>query len=145
MSLATLPGLNLQGIQFGTTGPAAGNAAQNLANVTSQEWQTYLQNFVPEENALISYATNPNLPQENMNTAIQTQQQANAQAAGIETRSLAQYDTSLTPAQKAASQLTRGISNATSTVNSANVAKDVTVANQMGILGASNTGITGSV
>jgi hypothetical protein len=146
MTVAQIPGLNLNSMQFGTGGAPPGVPASDmLSNITSQEWSTYLQNFVPEENALISYAMNPNLAAQNMTTAQTNQQQANAQAPGIETRRLQQFDTTLTPEQKKAAELTRGIAGATSTVNAGNQAKDATVANQMGILGASNTGITGSV
>jgi hypothetical protein len=144
MTVASLPGgINLNSLVTGQA-PSVTNPSQALGNIASQEWSTYLQNFVPEENALISYAMNPNLVAQNMQLAQQQQEQSNTQATGIEERRLAQFDTQLTPEQKAAADKTRGISNATSTVNAANVAKDVTVANQMGVLGATNTGITGS-
>jgi hypothetical protein len=141
MTIASIP---LGTTQFAQQQPV-GDPTALLGDISSREWQTYLQHFVPYENQLIQYAMDPNLPAQNMKSAIQTQQTNNAQAAGIESRRLAQFDTKLTPEQRKAADLTRGIAGATSVVQAANQAKDQTVATQMGILGASNTGITGSV
>jgi len=73
------------------------------------------------------------------------QEQANQQSTGAQTRQLQQFDTALTPEQQAASDKTKGIGDAAAKVTAANKAKDVTVANQMGIMGAPMTGITGAI
>jgi hypothetical protein len=141
---ASIPGLNLGAGQFGTP-PQVSDPAAALAAVSSQSWQTYLQHFVPYENTLIQYAMNPNQVATNMQTAEQLQGSANQMATGNETRRLQQMDVSLTPEQQATQNRTRGISDALSTVTAANQAKDVTVANQMGIAGMPMSGITGNI
>jgi hypothetical protein len=144
MTVSSVPGLNLGAGQFASQQPYT-SPTQQLANVTSQEWSTYMQHFVPYENQLIQYAMDPNKPLENMQLAQQQEQQAQTQATGIQTRQMQQTDTTLTPEQQAAVQRTRGISNAQSVVNVGNQAKDVTVANQMGIAGMPMSGITGAI
>ncbi len=120
-------------------------ASAQLGAVTANEWNDYMQHFAPYEDTLISYATNPNLVQQNMTTALGNQQASNAQAQGIQQRALAQTDSTLTPAEQAEAKKQRGINNVTANVQAANQAKDVTVANQMGIMGTPMTGITGNV
>jgi hypothetical protein len=144
MTTSSIPGLNLGAGQFGTP-PQVSDPSAALAAVSSQTWQTYLQHFVPYENTLIQYAMNPQQVATNMQTAEQLQTQANTMAAGNEERRLAQFDVSLTPEQKATQGRTRGISDALSVVTAANKAKDVTVANQMGIAGMPMSGITGNI
>lgn len=39
--------------------PAAPSAQDQYARLTRQMWQSYVQNFIPIENDLIEYATNP--------------------------------------------------------------------------------------
>ncbi len=104
-----------------------------------------MQHFVPYENQLIQYAMDPNKPLENMQLAQQQQGQAQTQAQGIQGRAMQQTDTTLNQEQKDAVSKTRGISNATASVQTANQARDVTVANQMGIAGMPMSGITGSL
>ena len=120
-------------------------AAQQLGSVTANEWSTYMQHFAPYEDTLISYATNPNLPKQNMDTALTNQEAGNAQAQGIQDRAIAQTGATLTPEEKAAADKQRGISNVTANVNAENQAKDQTVANQMSIMGTPQTGITGKI
>ena len=145
MTLAT-PGTADANYGIGATAaPRQLDASQQLAAVTASEWGTYLQHFVPEENQLIQYAMDPNKAGENMKLALGMQEQANTQAEGIQARRLAQEDVKLTPEQQAIAEKQRGISNATANVTAQNKAKDVTVANQMGILGAPMSGVTGSI
>lgn len=120
-------------------------AATALGAITQNEWSTYMQHFVPQENMLLQYATDTSLPGKNMGIAMGQQEQANAQAGGIEQRQLAQFDTQLTPEEQAEATKQRGIGNAVANVTAANRAKDVTVANQMAVMGAPQTGITGNV
>ncbi len=104
-----------------------------------------MQYFVPQENLALQYATNPNQAASNMQEAVGLQEGANQQAAGIGERQLAQFDTQLTPEQKAAQEKNTGINNAVSNVTAANAAKDITQQQQMGILGTPQTGITGNL
>ena len=120
-------------------------ASTQLGAITTNEWSTYMQHFAPYEDTLISYATNPNLPQQNMQTALSNQEAGNAEASGIQQRAVAQTGATLTAEEQAAATKQRGISNVTANVNAENQAKDVTVANQMSIMGTPQTGITGQV
>jgi hypothetical protein len=124
---------------------APGPALQALAAMSSSEWNTYMQYFVPQENLALQYAMNPNQAQTNMTQAQGLQEQANTQAAGTGQRQLAQFDTQLTPAQQAEQTKQTGINNALSNVTAANAAKDITVQQQMGIMGTQATGITGNL
>jgi len=144
MSVSSVPGLNLGAGQFAQPQPYT-SPTQALANVSSQEWSTYMQHFVPYENTLIQYAMDPNKPLANMQLAQQEQQAAQTQAQGIQTRQLQQTDTTLTPEQAQAVQKTRGISSAVSSVTAQNQARDVTVANQQAIAGMPMSGITGQI
>jgi len=128
-----------------TTGLSAANDPTGaLGSVSADEWNTYMQHFVPYENQLLQYATSNAVPQQAMTTAMGLQQGANAQGVGIAQRSMAQFDTTLNPEEAAAQKKSTGISNALSEVNAGNVAKDQAVANQMSILGTPATGITGA-
>ena len=120
-------------------------AAQQLGSISQNEWSTYLQHFMPIENTLLQYAQNTALPEQNAQAALGIQEQANTQGAGIQERQLAQYDTSLNPEEAAAAKKATGISNAVANVQAQNQAKDVTVANQMSIMGTPSTGITGAI
>jgi hypothetical protein len=130
-------------MSIGSFAGMGGNA--QLSAVTSSEWNTYMQHFVPYENMLIKYATDPNTITNAEDQASQIQTAANAQEQGIQQRNLAQTETTLTPEEKAQADKTRGIGDALSMVTAKNKAKDTTVANQMGIMGTPMTGITGSV
>jgi len=122
-----------------------GSVATQIGAVSQQEWSTYLQHFVPYENQLIQYAMDPNQVTQATSQALATQEQANSQATGIQANNLAQMETSLTPEEKAAVDKQRGLSNSLANVQAQNKAKDVTVANQMGVMGSQATGITGAL
>jgi hypothetical protein len=143
----SLPGIgNLNQVSQALSQPqGVSDPSAALGAITASQWSTYLQHFVPEENQLIQYAMDPNLAGKNMQTAQNLQEQQNQQSTGIQTRQLQQFDTSLTPEQQAAAGKTKGIGDAMAKVTAANQAKDVTVANQMGIMGAPMTGITGAL
>jgi hypothetical protein len=115
-----------------------------MGTVSASEWETYMQHFVPYENQLIQYATDPTVPGTAMSTAETLQQQGNAQATGMQTRALAQMDTSLNPQEAAAMARQSQVSGVLATVGAGNTAKDQAVANQMSVLGTPSTGITGS-
>jgi hypothetical protein len=147
MTMSSIPGIgNLNQIsqQMGNA-PQVGDPSQALGAISASQWSTYMQHFMPMENQMIQYAMDPALAGKNMQTAQGLQEQQNQQSSGIQTRQLQQFDTALTPEQQAASAKTKGIGDAMSKVTAANQAKDTTVANQMGILGAPMTGVTGAL
>ena len=118
-------------------------ASSQLGAISQDEWSTYLQHFMPMENTLLQYAQNTQLPGQNMTAALGVQEQANSMAEGMQQRQLNQFDAQLNPEEAAAAKKARGISDTVANVQAANQAKDVTVANQMSIMGAPSTGITG--
>jgi hypothetical protein len=120
-------------------------ASSALGAISQDQWSDYMQHFQPYENQLIQYAQNTALPGQNMQTALGLQQGANAQAGGIQERQLAQFDTTLNPDEAGAAAKSTGINNALANVQAANQAKDVTVADQMAVMGAPTTGITGAL
>src|ERR1700747_3705726 len=111
MTMSSIPGIGNLGqtsMQMGNP-PAVGDPSHALGAITASQWSTYLQHFVPMENAMIQYAMDPTLAAKNMQTAQTLQQQQNQQSAGIQTRQLEQFDTALTPGQQAAANKTKGL------------------------------------
>ena len=129
----------------GTAGLNLNDPSAALGTISANEWSSYLQNFLPQTQQLMNYATSNQQVQTNMQTGLGLQEGANAQEAGMQTRRLQQFDTTLNPQEAAAAKEQTGLGNVLSNVQAENKAKDVTVANQMGIMGAQNSGITGGL
>jgi len=122
----------------------SGSATQLYGQIAAGQWQDYVSNFVPIENQLIQYATNPNQAGTAMQTASANVNQAYNQQAGMQSRRLAQFGVSLNPEEAAAAAKDTALSRVTSDVTAQNQAKDQVQANQMSILGSPMTGVTGS-
>lgn len=115
--------------------PADTSASDTYAALTQEQWQTYLSVFVPIENQLISYATDPGQVTQAMSTAHTDVQQAQAAQAGSTQRNLAGLGVTLNPAQQAATTRETGLSAAIADVQGQNMARDLTISRQQGILG----------
>jgi hypothetical protein len=144
---AATAGMPVAGIgNLGGMTPTAlpgGDASQLYAQVTQQQWSSYMQNFVPYENQLISYAMDPNKVATNMGTAGSNVAAAFGQQAGMQQRRLAQYGIGLNPDEQKAQQRDLALNKSVADVQARNQAKDITVANQMSIIGAPMTGVVG--
>lgn len=115
--------------------PAGSSASDIYAAITQQQWQQYLSTFVPIENQLIQYATDPTQVTQSMDAARTDVQQAQATQAGSTQRELAGLGVTLNPAQQAASTRETGVSNALASVQAQNTARDLTIQRQQSILG----------
>lgn len=136
-----------EGTKSGITGPltAAGvtkpktpadtSASDTYAALTQQQWSNYVNTFVPIENQLIDYATDKTQPQQAMAAAHQDVSNAYGVQAGIQQRQLAGEGVTLTPEQQASSTRATGLSSALADVQGQNVARDLTINRQQGILG----------
>jgi hypothetical protein len=114
------------------------SAADTYAQVTRDQWQQYVSQFVPIENQLINYATDTQLPAENMQRAITGVQNAFQTQQGQTQRRLSGYGISLNPQEQAAATREQNLSQSLGEVGAANAARDFTVNRQRGILGAPN-------
>lgn len=115
--------------------PADTSASDTYAALTQEQWQTYLSTFVPIENQLISYATDPGQVTQAMSAAHTDVQQAQAAQAGATQRNLTGMGVTLNPAQQGAAKRETGLSAALADVQGQNMARDLTISRQQGILG----------
>lgn len=113
-----------------------GIASDTYAQVTRDQWQQYVNQFVPIENQLINYSANTQLSEQNMQRAITGVQQAFQSQQGQTQRRLSGYGVSLNPQEQAAANREQNLSQSLGEVGAANAARDFTVNRQRGILGA---------
>ena len=117
-------------------GLGAGASASDIyAKITADQWQQYLSTFVPIENQLIQYATDPTQVTQAVDAARTDVAGANAAQAGATQRNLQGLGVTLNPAQRAASTRETGISAALASVQAQNTARDLTIQRQQSILG----------
>jgi hypothetical protein len=97
-----------------------GSASNILANVINSQYQNYLAQFVPQENKLISFATDPNAPTASAQQAMATAGNAfQAQQQGLN-KQLKSQGIVLTPDQKAALGRQQAVAKTTSMDDAAN-------------------------
>jgi len=123
-------------------------AGDTYAALTRDQWQTYVSTFVPLENQLIDYATDPNKPMEAMAKASQNVQSAFDMQQGATKRQLGSLGVSLNADETAAQERSFGLSKALADVGSQNMAGALTRQRQQAILGnpapqAATSAITG--
>lgn len=111
------------------------SASDTYAAILQEQWETYVNTFVPIENKLIDYATDPNQVPLAMQSAHQNVEGAFSQQQGALGRRLAGLGVTLTPEQKASSDRQMGLSKALADVQGQNVARDLTLQRQQSILG----------
>lgn len=116
--------------------PGSKNFAQDAyALLTRQQWDTYLQDYVPMENRLIEYATDETAPQDasylagrGVGAAFDRQRESSA-------RQLAGMGLQLTPEEQAAADKQSRLSESLATVGAMNNARDATVQRQQSVIG----------
>lgn len=112
------------------------NFAQNaFAAITRQQWDDYLQNYVPVENRLINYAMDEQAPVQAAELAGRGIGQAFDQQRESTGRRLAGMGLQLTPEEQAAADKQSRLSESLATVGAMNNARDATLQRQQGILG----------
>jgi len=112
------------------------NFAQNaFAAITRQQWDDYLQNYVPLENRLIQYATDEQAPQDAAYLAGRgIGQQFDRQRESTQRR-LAGMGLQLTPEEQAAADKSSRLNESLATVGAMNNARDATLDRQRSVIG----------
>lgn len=120
---------------FGSGGPAATPVGDAYAALTRDQWNTYVQTFVPIENKLIGYASDPGVVTSAMADASQDITGAfDAQQASTGRR-LKGMGLTLDADEQRASDKSFGLAKSLADVGAQNTARDVTVQRQQNILG----------
>lgn len=116
--------------------PRSKNFAQDaFAAITRQQWDDYLQNYVPMENRLIDYATDETKPQDAAYLAGRGVGQAFAQQRESAGRRLAGMGLELTPEEQAAADKQSRLDESLATVGAMNNASQATRDRQQSIIG----------
>lgn len=127
--MALLGGLNWAGQQRPVS------AQDTFAALTREQWADYVNTYVPLENQLIQQATDPEAVSRAMAGASQNVTDSFAAQQGATDRRLRGLGLQLTPEQQAASTRATALSKSLTDVGAQNVARDLTVQRQQGILG----------
>ena len=120
---------------WGGRGGGSTVASDTYAKLTRDQWATYLNTFVPYENALIEYATSP----DTVTNAV-TQARANVGSAfdaqqGATQRRLSGLGLTLDPAEQHAADRSSGLARSLADVQAANMTRDATMQRQASLLG----------
>jgi hypothetical protein len=107
-----------------------------FAAVTREQWANYVNTFVPIENKLIKYATDPTVVSDAMADASTGVHQAFAAQEGSTNRRLQGMGVSLSPEEQAAQTRSSGLREGLADVQAQNTARDLTTQRQQGILGS---------
>lgn len=126
----------LKGKMSGDSGPSAPTASDMFASATRQQWSDYINNFVPIENQLIKYATDPSVVTSAMSDAQTGVQQSFDAQQGATQRRLQGLGVTLSPDEQAAQKRSSGLTESLADVQSQNTARDLTVQRQQSILGS---------
>lgn len=105
------------------------------AALTRDQWYTYINTFVPIENKLIEYATDPTVVSNAMSSASESVNGAFDASQASTARRLAGMGVTLDADEQKASDRSFGISKSLADVGAQNTARDVTRQRQQSILG----------
>lgn len=119
----------------GKAPPAPQVASQTYAALTREQWENYLNTFVPIENQLIKYATDASQPAQAMAAASADVNSSFGAQAGATARRLTGLGVNLNPEQQAASGREFSLAKSLADVQGQNVARDLTIQRQQSILG----------
>jgi hypothetical protein len=124
---------NSNGYGINPSSPTYAN--DTFAAVTQDQWSNYVNTFVPIENQLIKYATDPTQPAQAMATAQTDVDNSFSQQAGATQRQNAALGVTPTADETAATTKATGLTKSLAGVQAQNTARDLTVQRQQGILG----------
>ena len=110
-------------------------ASDTFAAVTRQQWSDYVSTFIPIENKLIQYATDPGVVSGAMQTASQGVNQSFDAQQGATERRMKGLGVSMTPDEQAAQKRSTGIARSLADVQAQNSANTLTQQRQQSILG----------
>lgn len=129
--MATTSTLNAFGIN-----PASSTyASDTYAALTRAQWANYVSTFVPIENQLIDYATDPTKVADAMSSASQNVQNAFGAQEGATQRRLGGLGLTLNADEQAAQTRATGLAKSLADVQAQNLARDETVQRQQSLLG----------
>jgi len=106
--------------EFGINTKSKTYAAQTFAALTRDQWQTYLNTFVPLENKLIQYAMDPGTVSSAVASARQDVAQSFDAQEGVQQRRLRSFGLEMSSEEQAAATRQTGLSKALADVNAAN-------------------------
>jgi len=129
------PGM-LSGTSLGYNPSDPNYANDTFAAITKQQWNDYVSNFVPIENQLIKYATDPTQVTTAMQDASTGVQQAFAQQPGIQQRQFKALGVTPGADETAAATRQTGLQASLADVQAQNTARDLTKQRQESILGS---------
>jgi hypothetical protein len=110
-------------------------AQQTFAAITRQQWDDYLRYYVPIENELINYATNPQTVQDAvMNARTDVDNAFDAQV-GVDERRNRGLGISLAPDEQNAVDRSRGLARSLADVSAANLTTERVRDRQQSLLG----------
>lgn len=111
-------------------------ANDTFSAVTREQWQNYVQTFVPIENQLIKYATDPGVVSGAMSDASKNVNDAFDSQPGQTQRRLQGLGVSLSGDEQQAQTRSNGLQRSLADVQGQNTARDLTVQRQQSILGS---------
>jgi hypothetical protein len=121
---------------FGGGGDGGGGtASETFAQITRQQWSDYLNTFVPIENQLIKYATDPGVVSSAMSEASGDVNAAFDAQQGATDRRLQGLGVTLSPEEQAARTKSTGLARSLTDVGAQNNAAALTRQRQDSILG----------
>lgn len=119
----------------GSGGGTSTYASDVMAGLTRERWADYVSNFVPIENKLIDYATNPDTVNNAMASASADVAGAFSAREGAVARNLRGLGLTLNEDEQAAASKATGLARSLADVQGQNLARDATVSRQQQILG----------
>ena len=111
-------------------------ASDLYASLTRDQWANYVDTFIPIENKLIKYATDPSVVSDAMASASTDVNKAFDAQQGVTQRRLSGLGVQLSPDEQAASTKAAGLDRSLVDVQSQNTARDLTKQRQQSILGS---------
>jgi hypothetical protein len=133
-NVITNPIKGLQSLRGGG-GAQDTSLSDQYANLTRDQWSTYVSTFVPIENQLIKYATDPNVVSTAMQKASTGVNAAFDQQQGATNRRLTGLGVNLSGDEQAEQTKQYGLSRSLADVGAQNMAGDITRQRQQSILG----------
>lgn len=110
-------------------------ASDTFAALTREQWNSYITNFVPYENKLIEYATDPAVVSNSMKEASSDVNSAFDNQAGATQRRLTGLGLTLDASEQQAMTRSTGLARSLADVNAQNTSRDATIARQQSIIG----------
>ena len=110
-------------------------ASNTFAALTRQQWADYVSNYIPYENKLIEYATDPGVVSDSMAEASSDVNTAFDRIGNVNNMRLKGLGLTLNADEQHASDRSLGLARAAADVQAQNSARDVTRARQQSIMG----------